>query len=130
MHMHVFVFNFLNVWMTRRMLSTNLNYLFFQSDSTNNFLFKRRKEEEDDTLQFQIQKTKGRLRRYFVISNSKNERKTTLWFRIQKMKGRLRWHFVISNLKNKTKAKSDTFKFNLKTAFDTWNTINSNQIRE
>ena len=45
------------------------------------------------------------------------------------MKGRLRRHFAISNLINERKAKSETFNFNLETAFDNQNTINSNQIQ-
>ncbi len=70
MHMHVFVFHFLNVWMTKIMLSTDLNYFSFKATILTSFF-------------------------------SKNERKT----------------------------KTTLCDFEFKIAYDTWNTINSNQIQ-
>ena len=54
MHMHV-VFRFLNVWMTKRTLSIDLNYSSFTAI----------------VLTILFSKMKGRPRRHFAISNSK-----------------------------------------------------------
>ena len=53
MHMHVFVFSLLNVWMIKRKLSANLNY-FPKRQLLTNF-FSKQNEDNDDTLLFGIE---------------------------------------------------------------------------
>lgn len=115
MHMHVFVFHFLNVWMTKRTLSTNLNYLFKATVLTNF------SSKQNDTLRFWIENLFSTLEKLLIQIKYKSNsiidhqkqygsllwlkmtlpnQETIVWLRYFFVKENWKWHTIHKNIHN------------------------------
>ena len=112
MHMHVFVFSVLNMWMIKRKLMHKSELLFKRQLLTS--FFSRQNEDNDDTLRFGIEKLLSTLKKLLIqikyksnsVINYPEQSNSLLWLKTtlatlsnQETTVQLRYFFVKENWK-------------------------------